>query len=82
MEVEYNDPVVQEQGDIQNCNHYRGIKLLKHTMKVWERVIEMRMRKGMVISKNAATPVSDPSKMAAFGECNKHPLLYLKSRAT
>jgi len=52
MEVEYNDPVVQEQGDIQTCNHYRGIKLLKHTMKVWERVIEMRMRRGMVISEN------------------------------
>lgn len=26
-------------GHIQNCNNYRGIKLLSHTMKVWERVI-------------------------------------------
>nr|XP_016438529.1 PREDICTED: uncharacterized protein LOC107764476 [Nicotiana tabacum] len=38
VEVEYDD------GDIQNCNNYRGIKLLSHTMKVWERVIEGRMR--------------------------------------
>ncbi|KAG5606990.1 hypothetical protein H5410_028482 [Solanum commersonii] len=29
--------------DIQNYNNHRGIKLLSHTMKIWERVIEMRM---------------------------------------
>ena len=28
--------------DIQNCNSYRSIKLLSHTMKLWERVIERR----------------------------------------
>lgn len=26
--------------DIQNCNNYRGIKLLSHNMKVWERIVE------------------------------------------
>lgn len=26
----------KNKGDIQNCNNYRGIKLLSHTMKVWE----------------------------------------------
>lgn len=25
-------------------NYYRSIKLLTHTMKVWERVVEMRIR--------------------------------------
>ncbi|XP_060182141.1 uncharacterized protein LOC132611785 [Lycium barbarum] len=31
-------PLYKNKGDIQNCNNYRGIKLLSHTMKVWERV--------------------------------------------
>ncbi|XP_060202733.1 uncharacterized protein LOC132631151 [Lycium barbarum] len=38
-------PLYKNKGDIQNCNNYRGIKLLSHTMKVWERVVEARMRK-------------------------------------
>ncbi|XP_019238846.1 PREDICTED: uncharacterized protein LOC109218899 [Nicotiana attenuata] len=42
----------KNKGDIQNCNNYRGIKLLSHTMKVWERVIEGRMRRSVSISDN------------------------------
>jgi len=34
----------KNKGDAQNCNNYGGIKLLSHTMKVWERVIEGRLR--------------------------------------
>nr|XP_009786371.1 PREDICTED: uncharacterized protein LOC104234498 [Nicotiana sylvestris] len=52
VEAEYDDPIVQEQGNVQNCNNYRGIKLLSHTMKVWERVIEGGLRRCMSISKN------------------------------
>ena len=26
----------KNKGDIQNCNDYKGIKLLSHTMKIWE----------------------------------------------
>ncbi|XP_019251130.1 PREDICTED: uncharacterized protein LOC109230050 [Nicotiana attenuata] len=29
-------PVYKNKGDIQNCNNYRGIKLLSYTLKVWE----------------------------------------------
>jgi len=43
----YNGSVVQQKCGIQNCNNYRGIKLLSHTMKVWERVVEMRVRRGV-----------------------------------
>ncbi|KAG5597429.1 hypothetical protein H5410_038661 [Solanum commersonii] len=37
-------PLYKTSGDIQNCNNYKGIKLLSHTMKIWERVVEMRRK--------------------------------------
>ena len=29
-------PIYKNKGDIQNCNNYRGIKLMSYTMKLWE----------------------------------------------
>ena len=37
-------PIYKNKGDIQSCTNYRGIKLMSHTMKLWERVIEQRLR--------------------------------------
>uniref|UniRef100_A0A914WZU0 Endonuclease/exonuclease/phosphatase domain-containing protein n=1 Tax=Plectus sambesii TaxID=2011161 RepID=A0A914WZU0_9BILA len=31
-------PIYKKKGDVQQCSNYRGIKLLSHTMKLWERV--------------------------------------------
>nr|ABN08628.1 RNA-directed DNA polymerase (Reverse transcriptase) [Medicago truncatula] len=31
-------PIYKNKGDIQHCANYRGIKLMSHTMKLWERV--------------------------------------------
>ena len=45
-------PLYKEKGEVQDCNNYRGIKLLSHTMKLWERVIEGKLRKEISISKN------------------------------
>ena len=45
-------PLYKNKGDAQNCNNYRGIKLLTHTMKLWERVIEGRLRAIVEISEN------------------------------
>jgi len=45
-------PLYKNKGDVQSCNNYRGIKLLSHTMKVWERVVEMRVRRTVSISDN------------------------------
>jgi len=42
-------PLYKNKGDAQNCNNYRGIKLLSHTMKLWERVIEGRLRANIKI---------------------------------
>ena len=45
-------PIYKNKGDIQNCANYRGIKLMSHTMKLWERVIERRFRRTTNISEN------------------------------
>ncbi|KAK3542444.1 hypothetical protein QTP86_025898 [Hemibagrus guttatus] len=37
--------IFKNKGDVQSCSNYRGIKLMSHTMKLWERVVEVRLRK-------------------------------------
>ena len=37
-------PIFKEKGDIQECKNYRGIKLLTHTFKILERVLDRRVR--------------------------------------
>ena len=37
-------PIYKNKGDVQCCSNYRGIKLTCHTLKVWEKVIERRLR--------------------------------------
>ena len=44
-------PIYKNKGDAQCCGNYRGIKLMSHTMKVWERIIEARLRDRVEISK-------------------------------
>ncbi|KAK3518554.1 hypothetical protein QTP70_001596 [Hemibagrus guttatus] len=38
-------PIFKNKGDVQSCSNYRGIKLMSHTMKLWERVVEARLKK-------------------------------------
>ena len=33
-------PIFKEKGDVQECKNYRGIKLLTHTFKIWEKVVD------------------------------------------
>ena len=37
-------PIFKEKGAIQDCGNYREIKLMSHTMKIWERIIDRRLR--------------------------------------
>ena len=37
-------PIFKNKADILECNNYRGIKLMSHFTKLWERVIEARLR--------------------------------------
>ena len=37
-------PIFKEKGDIQDCGNDRGINMISHTMKIWERIIDRRLR--------------------------------------
>ena len=43
-------PLFKGKGDVQECKNYRGIKLMSQTLKVWERVVEVRLRQTTSIS--------------------------------
>ena len=59
-------PLYKNKGDIQSCNNYRGIKLLSHTMKIWERVVELRLRRIVTISENQFDFMPGRSTMEAI----------------
>ena len=42
--------IFKNKGDVQNCSNYRGIKLRSHSVKLWERVIDNRIRREAVIN--------------------------------
>ena len=35
-------PLYKGKGDVKECGNYRGIKLMRHSMKLWKRLIEAR----------------------------------------
>ena len=37
-------PICKGKGSVLDCENYRGIKLMSQTMKLWERIIENRIR--------------------------------------
>ena len=43
--------IYKNKGDAQCCGNYRGIKIMSPKMKVWERIIEARLRDSVEISK-------------------------------
>jgi hypothetical protein len=59
-------PIFKNKGDIQNCTNYREIKLMSHTMKLWDRVIEHRLRKLITVSKNQFGFMPERSTMEAI----------------
>ena len=43
-------PLYKDKGDIKECGNYRGIKLMSHSMYLWKREIETRIRKVVTIA--------------------------------
>jgi hypothetical protein len=57
---------LQEQRDVQSCTNYRGIKLMSHTMKLWEMIIEHRLRGVTNVTKNQFGFMPERSTMEAI----------------
>ena len=36
-------PTFKQKEDIQDSGNYRGIKMISHTMKIWERIVDRRL---------------------------------------
>jgi hypothetical protein len=66
VEAEHFSTDLQEQGDVQNCTNYRGIKLMSHTMKLWERIIEHRLRRVTNVTENQFDFMPERSTMEAI----------------
>ena len=41
--------IYKVKADIQDCGNYRGIRLMSHTMKIWKRIIDRRLREETTI---------------------------------
>ena len=59
-------PNYKNKGDIQNYTNYREIKLISHTMKLWERVNEHRLRHETIVSENQFGFISRRSTIGAI----------------
>ncbi|KAK6756136.1 hypothetical protein RB195_014491 [Necator americanus] len=59
-------PLWKRKGDIADCTSYRPMRLLCHTMKVFERVLEARLRKIVSVSLNQCGFVKDCSTIDAI----------------
>ena len=56
-------PIHKNKGDVQNCNNYRGIKLMCHILKVWERAMERQLQDIIKVSENQFGFMPDKSTM-------------------
>jgi hypothetical protein len=45
-------PIFKNKGDVQSCTNDWRIKLMSHTMKLWERIIEHRLRRVTNVTEN------------------------------
>uniref|UniRef100_A0A183GWI8 Reverse transcriptase domain-containing protein n=1 Tax=Heligmosomoides polygyrus TaxID=6339 RepID=A0A183GWI8_HELPZ len=43
-------PIFKQKGDASECSSFRGIKLISHTMKIYERLVDSRLREMVHIS--------------------------------
>ena len=59
-------PILKNKGDVQSYTNYCGIKLMSHTIKLWERVIEHRLRRVTSVTQNQFGFMSERSTMEAI----------------
>jgi hypothetical protein len=59
-------PIFKNKGGVQSCTNYRGIKLMRHTMKLWEGIIEHRLRGVTNVTENQFGSMPRRSTMEAI----------------
>ena len=59
-------PIYKNKGDIMSCGNYRGIKPMSHSMKLYERTIEGRLRRLVNISEEQFGFMKGKSMMDAI----------------
>jgi hypothetical protein len=62
-------PIFKNKRDVQSCTDYRGIKLMSHTMKLWERIIEHRLRGVTNVTENQFAPATDQLYTSSITKC-------------
>ena len=60
-------PIFKQKGYPLECNNFRGITLLSHTLKLWERVVESRLRKIVNISMGSNRESQRSNHCSAYG---------------
>ena len=58
--------IFKNKGDVQSCSNYRGITLISHTMKLWEIVVERRLRSKLTFSEQQYGFMPGKSTTALF----------------
>ncbi|KAG7497869.1 hypothetical protein JOB18_045303 [Solea senegalensis] len=61
-------PIFKNKGDVQDCSNCRGIKLMSHTMKLWERVVETRLRAEVSICSGTTSGFGSESLLVCGGD--------------
>ena len=62
----YLIPLYKGKGDSRECNNYRSIKLMAHTMKIYERLINTRLRGIVKLNENQCGFVEGKSTLDAI----------------
>ena len=82
-------PIFEGKGDIRNCGYYGSVKLLEHSMKLVERVLENRlcrivsvneMQRGFLPERNNRCCIYP--KKAARKKCQRKKVIYVHCELT
>ena len=74
-------PLYKNKGDVQDCNNYcRGIRLLSHTIKLWERMTEGKLKRNISILENQFASMLGKSTIEAIHLIRKVIELYRDRR--
>jgi hypothetical protein len=59
-------PILKNKRDVQSCTNYHWIKLMSHTIKLWEMIIEHRLKGVTNVTENQFGFMSGRSTMEAI----------------